>query len=214
MKFRFTFILLLLVIIGLAGCQCSKKVAEPESAVKKKETTEEGEIVEQLKEFTGAEYVDPAGKIAIMETSMGTIKLEFYPDVAQNTVQSFIHLANKGFYDGLTFHRVIDGFVIQGGCPLGTGTGGPGYRIKAEFNKRKHTLGALSMARSDDPDSAGSQFFICLGDLVRLDDKYTVFGGTIEGVEVVQAIGKVETGAMDKPVTAVVMKSVKIVDKE
>jgi peptidyl-prolyl cis-trans isomerase B (cyclophilin B) len=149
-----------------------------------------------------------------METSMGTIKLKFFPEAAPIHVQNFIHLANKGFFNGLTFHRIIDGFVIQGGCPKGDGTGGPGYRIKAEFNNIKHQLGVLSMARSQEPDSAGSQFFICLGDLPNLDGKYTVFGTTIEGIDVVKAIGKVATDASDKPLKPVIMKSVKIVEEK
>jgi peptidyl-prolyl cis-trans isomerase B (cyclophilin B) len=176
----------------------------------KKPTEVEG--MEPIKTFAGSEYVDPANKIAVMETNMGTIKLKFFPQAAPNHVQSFIHLANKGFFNGLTFHRIIDGFVIQGGCPKGDGTGGPNYRIKAEFNNIKHKLGLLSMARAQDPDSAGSQFFICLADLPKLDEKYTVFGEVIEGIEVVKAIGKVKTDANDKPLKPVIMKTVKIID--
>ena len=176
----------------------------------KKQTEVEG--MEPIKTFTGSDYIDPTNKIVVMETNMGTIKLKFFPQAAPDHVQSFIHLANKGFFNGLTFHRIIDGFVIQGGCPKGDGTGGPNYRIKAEFNNIKHKLGVLSMARAQDPDSAGSQFFICLADLQKLDEKYTVFGETIEGIDVVKAIGKVKTDANDKPLKPVIMKSVKIVD--
>jgi len=111
-----------------------------------------------------------------------------FPDSAPNTVANFIYLAKKGFYDGLTFHRVEPDFVIQGGDPNGNGTGGPGYHIKAEFNSRKHLEGTVAMARSDDPDSAGSQFYICLAPQPSLDGKYTVFGQVIEGMDVVKKI--------------------------
>ena len=131
------------------------------------------------------------GKLyAIIKTEKGNMKAELYPDVAPNTVLNFVTLAKKGFYDGLTFHRVIPNFVIQGGCPLGTGTGGPGYTIPAEFNKRKHLLGTLAMARSNNPDSAGSQFYICLAPQPSLDNNYTVFGQVIEGVSTAQNIVK------------------------
>jgi peptidylprolyl isomerase/peptidyl-prolyl cis-trans isomerase B (cyclophilin B) len=105
-------------------------------------------------------------------------------------VASFVELAEKGYYDGLTFHRVVPGFVAQGGCPEGTGTGGPGYRVKAEFNERPHLSGTLAMARASDPDSAGSQFYICLAPQPSLDGQYTVFGQTISGFEHVKAIKK------------------------
>lgn len=193
-----------------ASGNTNDKTASKNAAEKNKNA--EGEEMEPLKEFKGAEYIDPTNKIAVMETNMGVIKLKFFPQAAPNHVQNFIHLANKGFFNGLTFHRIIDGFVIQGGCPKGDGTGGPGYRIKAEFNNIKHQLGVLSMARAQDPDSAGSQFFICLKDLPSLDEKYTVFGTTIEGIDVVKAIGKVATDASDKPLKPVIMKSVKIVE--
>jgi cyclophilin family peptidyl-prolyl cis-trans isomerase len=118
----------------------------------------------------------------------GTIKIEFYPDSAPNTVANFEKLANSGFYNGLNFHRVEPGFVVQGGDPNGDGTGGPGYKIKAEFNSRKHLTGTLAMARSSDPNSAGSQFYICLAPAPFLDNNYTVFGQVIEGQELVQQI--------------------------
>ncbi|MGB9553010.1 MAG: peptidylprolyl isomerase [bacterium] len=126
--------------------------------------------------------------LAIIETGKGTIKIEMYPQDAPNTVANFIYLAKKGFYNGLTFHRVEPGFVIQGGDPNGNGTGGPGYHIKAEFNSRKHLTGTVAMARSNDPNSAGSQFYICLAPQPSLDGKYTVFGQVIEGMDVVQKI--------------------------
>ncbi|MCD4783363.1 MAG: peptidylprolyl isomerase [Candidatus Eremiobacteraeota bacterium] len=127
---------------------------------------------------------------AIIKTDKGEMKAELYPDVAPNTVLSFVTLAKDGFYDGLTFHRVVPNFVIQGGCPQGTGTGGPGYMIPAEFNNRKHLLGSLAMARSSAPDSAGSQFYVCLAPQPSLDNNYTVFGQVLEGVSTAQNILK------------------------
>ncbi len=133
------------------------------------------------------------------------IKAELFPEIAPNTVNNFISLAAKGFYDGLTFHRVIYGFMIQGGCPEGTGMGGPGYHIKGEFafngvkNDLRHTAGVLSMARSMMPDSAGSQFFIMHRDAPHLDGQYAAFGKVIEGMEVVNEIAECDTDFSDKP---------------
>ena len=118
----------------------------------------------------------------------GEIRMEFYPADAPKTVENFVTLAKKGFYNGLTFHRVVPDFVVQGGCPKGNGTGGPGYQIKAEFNKQKHLRGTLAMARSQDPDSAGSQFYICYGATPHLDGQYTVFGKVVAGMELVDRI--------------------------
>ena len=120
----------------------------------------------------------------------GEIRLEFYPEDAPKTVENFVTLTKKGFYNGLNFHRVVPDFVVQGGCPKGNGTGGPGYQIKAEFNKQKHVRGTLAMARSQDPDSAGSQFYICLQPQPSLDGQYTIFGGVVKGMEVVDKIQK------------------------
>ena len=131
----------------------------------------------------------------------GEIAIEFFPEDAPKTVENFVTLAKKGFYDGLAFHRVEPGFVVQGGDPKGNGTGGPGYTIKAEFNKQKHDRGVLAMARSQSPDSAGSQFYITLGPAHFLDGKYTVFGKVTSGMDVVD---KIKIG--DK------MKTVKIVE--
>ena len=150
-----------------------------------------------------------------MENDSG-IKAELYPEIAPESVNNFISLINKKFYDGLTFHRVIYGFMIQGGCPQGTGTGGPGYHIKGEFsqngfeNNLKHTPGVLSMARSMFPDSAGSQFFLMHKDAPHLDGAYAAFGKVIEGMEVVNAIAEVDTDYSDKPLTPQVMKSVTV----
>jgi len=118
----------------------------------------------------------------------GEIRLEFYAEDAPKTVENFVTLAKKGFYNGLNFHRVVPDFVVQGGCPKGNGTGGPGYQIKAEFNKQKHVRGSLAMARSQDPDSAGSQFYICYGTTPHLDGQYTVFGRVVSGMEHVDRI--------------------------
>jgi peptidyl-prolyl cis-trans isomerase B (cyclophilin B) len=118
----------------------------------------------------------------------GEIRLELYPEDAPKTVENFVTLAKKGFYNGLNFHRVVPDFVVQGGCPKGNGTGGPGYQIKAEFNKQKHVRGTLAMARSQDPDSAGSQFYICYGNTPHLDGQYTVFGKVVSGMEHVDRI--------------------------
>lgn len=148
--------------------------------------------------------------VAVVETNMGTFSFKFYPEDAPQTVASFKKLANKGFYDGLIFHRVIAGFMMQGGDPTGTGTGGPGYTIKAEFNKHSHMAGTVSMARSGDPDSAGSQFFVCLAAASHLDGQYTVFGQVIDGMDVVDAIGKTKTDRGDRPIEEVVMKKVTI----
>lgn len=121
-------------------------------------------------------------------TDRGEMTFRFFPDDAPITVASFIKLARNKFYDGLTFHRVVPGFVIQGGCPEGTGTGGPGYNLKAEFNKNLHDAGAVAMARAQSPDSAGSQFYICLEDAHFLDHQYTVFGHLTSGLDIARAI--------------------------
>ena len=125
---------------------------------------------------------------AVIKTNKGTVTLELYPEVAPKTVENFVELANKGFYNGLTFHRVIPGFVAQGGCPLGDGTGGPGYTIPAEFSAKKHIKGTLAMARSSHPDSAGSQFYICLDATPHLDGSYTIFGQVLEGMDNVEKL--------------------------
>ena len=143
------------------------------------------------------------------------MKGELYPDIAPQSVGNFIALANSGFYDGLIFHRVIPGFMIQGGDPKGTGMGGPGYRIKGEFamngvnNPLKHTYGVLSMARSMMPDSAGSQFFIMTSDSPHLDGQYAAFGKVLEGMDVADTIVSVKRDRMDKPLEPQTMKSIR-----
>jgi len=130
----------------------------------------------------------PAGNHVRIETEHGSILIELYPDAAPNTVANFKALAGKGYYNGLVFHRVIPGFMAQGGDPKGTGTGGPGYHVNAEFNAHRHVRGTVAMARSSDPDSAGSQFYICFGPQPHLDGQYTVFGLVTEGMDVVDQI--------------------------
>lgn len=144
------------------------------------------------------------------------IQVELYPDVAPNTVKNFISLVNKGFYNGLIFHRVIRGFMIQGGCPNGTGMGGPGYHIKGEFsmngfdNQLKHTAGVISMARAQHPDSAGSQFFIMHKDSPHLDGSYAAFGMVIDGMDVVNEIATTRTDYSDRPMEPQKIKSVTV----
>jgi peptidyl-prolyl cis-trans isomerase B (cyclophilin B) len=165
-----------------------------------------------------------ANEVAVIKTSEGEMIAEFWPDVAPNTVENFKKLARSGFYDGTAFHRIVKGFMIQGGDPLTKdpakesryGTGDPGYKIKAEFNNRSHERGVLSMARSSDPDSAGSQFFICLANVSRLDHQYTTFGKLIKGDDVLGKIGDTEvtmsnSGERSKPTKRVTVESIKIV---
>jgi len=165
-----------------------------------------------------------AKEVAIIKTSAGEMVVEFWPDVAPKTVENFKTLAGRGYYDGTAFHRIVKGFMIQGGDPLTKdeskeahwGTGGPGHRVKAEFNDRPHVRGVLSMARSSDPDSAGSQFFICLADANFLDRKYAAFGKLIKGDEVLGTIGDTPTtagggGERSKPLSRVGVESIRIV---
>ena len=136
---------------------------------------------------------------ATIETSLGTIEVEFYPKVAPQHVNSFLFLAKEGYYDGVIFHRVIPGFMIQGGDPTGTGTGGPGYRVKAEFNDMKHVRGVLSAARTNDPNSAGSQFFLMHQASTHLDGQYSVFGKATSGLEVIDKIVSLPRDRNDRP---------------
>jgi peptidyl-prolyl cis-trans isomerase B (cyclophilin B) len=159
-------------------------------------------------------------EVAVIETTHGTIKFEFFEDKAPGHVKNFKDLANKNFYDGTTFHRVIPGFMIQGGDPNSKsdnrsshGTGGPGYSIDAEFNDVKHERGVLSMARSQDPNSAGSQFYICVKDSFFLDGQYTAFGRVIEGMDVADKIVNEPRDSNDNPEEKMEMKSVTIVEE-
>jgi peptidyl-prolyl cis-trans isomerase B (cyclophilin B) len=158
-------------------------------------------------------------EVAVISTTLGEMVIEFWPDVAPKTVENFKTLAKKGFYDGTCFHRVIKDFMIQGGDPLtkdlknesSWGTGDPGYKIKAEFNDRHHDRGVLSMARSNHPDSAGSQFFICHGNPRFLDKQYTAFGKLIKGDDVLEKIATSPTHPPDRPNQRVGVESIKIV---
>ena len=154
--------------------------------------------------------------VTIIMENGDVMKAELYPEVAPNTVNNFISLVKKGYYDGLIFHRVIRGFMIQGGCPQGTGMGGPGYSIKGEFsqngfkNDLKHSKGVLSMARTQIPDSAGSQFFIMHADAPHLDGEYAAFGALIEGLDVLDNIATTDTDWSDRPRNPQVMQSVTV----
>jgi peptidyl-prolyl cis-trans isomerase B (cyclophilin B) len=163
-------------------------------------------------------------EVAVIQTTEGEMVIAFWPDVAPKTVENFKKLAKKGFYDGTAFHRIVKGFMIQGGDPLTKdpdeadrfGTGGPDYMIKAEFNDRPHVRGVISMARSSNPDSAGSQFFICLADARFLDREYTAFGELIRGDEVLEKIGQTATtgsggGERSKPVNRIGVEKIEIV---
>jgi peptidyl-prolyl cis-trans isomerase B (cyclophilin B) len=166
-------------------------------------------------------------EVAVIKTSEGEMVAEFWPDVAPNTVENFKKLARQGFYDGTAFHRIVKGFMIQGGDPntkdlakeSSYGSGGPGYSIKAEFNEKLHEKGVLSMARSSDPNSAGSQFFLMLGRSPHLDRQYTAFGKLIKGEDVLDKIGNTEvamssSGERSKPTKRVTLESIKIVPRD
>ena len=165
------------------------------------------------KKFSKEEIEKMADTHAVIETSFGNIELKFFPDVAPNHVNNFIELSKKGFYDGTLFHRVIPGFMIQGGDPNSKekdrsrhGTGSPGHTVKAEFNDRPHKRGILSMARSANPDSAGSQFYICVADANFLDGKYTVFGEVVSGMDVADKIVEQPRDRRDNPNKRIEMK--------
>ena len=172
------------------------------------------------KKFTQEEIRKMADTRAVIETKFGNIELKFFPEAAPNHVNNFIELAKKGFYDGTIFHRVIPGFMIQGGDPNSKnankathGTGGPGHTVKAEFNDKPHKRGILSMARAADPNSAGSQFFICVADAPFLDKQYTVFGEVVSGMDAVDKIVSQPRDPRDNPNERIEMK-VKIIEKK
>src|ERR1043165_4428351 len=161
-----------------------------------------------------------SNEAAVIQTNKGDMVVEFWPDVAPKTVENFKKLAGQGFYDGTAFHRIVKGFMIQGGDPLSktddemVGTGGPGYKIKAEFNDKPHVRGVISMARSNDPNSAGCQFFICHGDPRFLDRQYTAFGKLVKGDDVLEKIATTPTAPGDRPLKRMNVESVKIVPAE
>ncbi len=201
MKKVISVLIAILMVLSFAAC-----TNQPEAPVE-----------DDASEATGG---NPVATITVKD--YGVMKVELYPDKAPNTVKNFISLANKGFYDGLTFHRVYKGFMIQGGCPDGTGGGDPGYSIKGEFsmngveNDLVHTKGVISMARSKSPDSAGSQFFIMHEDAPHLDGQYAAFGMVIEGLDVLDKIADAEvtinmsSGEMTTPVTPIVIETVTV----
>jgi peptidyl-prolyl cis-trans isomerase B (cyclophilin B) len=168
--------------------------------------------------------MNASNEVAVIKTSEGEMVVQFWTDAAPNTIENFKKLAGEGFYDGTIFHRIVKGFMIQGGDPNSKdpakensyGEGGPSYKVKAEFNDHSHQRGVISMARSSDPDSAGSQFFICLAPVPRLDHQYTTFGKLIKGADVLEKIGDTpvtrnSSGEMSKPTKRVVVESIKIV---
>jgi len=178
-------------------------------------------VAEEQKE---ASPMSTSNEVAVIKTNEGEMVVQFWTDAAPNTIENFKKLARQGFYDGTIFHRIVKGFMIQGGDTNSTdpakesdyGAGGPGYKIKAEFNNHSHDRGVISMARGPDPDSAGSQFFICLAPVRRLDGQYTTFGKLIKGADVLEKIGDTPVernaqGEMSKPTKRIVIESVKIV---
>ena len=196
MKIRHAVIILLMMTLFLIGCSSNNKTNEA-----------------RLPEYEETEAVPV---VTMTMENGGEVEIALYPNVARNTVNNFIYLVEQGFYDGLTFHRVIPGFMIQGGDPEGTGIGGPGYSIVGEFqnngyeNDLKHERGVISMARSQHPDSAGSQFFIMVDKAEHLDGDYAAFGEVISGMEVVDEIVNVERDQVDKPLEDQVIKSMTI----
>jgi peptidylprolyl isomerase len=189
-----TILLAMGLILGTASAsetEQTKAEPKPKTETKPEKTEQKAEAKKETSKVNlpkGKEYV-------VMELKDGLVVIELYRDVAPKTVDNFIKLVNDGFYNGLNFHRVMEGFMAQGGCPQGTGTGGPGYQIKAEFSDKQHVRGTVSMARSNHPDSAGSQFFICFKPAAHLNGQYTVFGQVIEGMEHVDALKKGAPGS-------------------
>lgn len=197
-------------VFALQRCSTSTEAdsATEDAGTTVSETTETAVPEEETVPFHESEVEVTGDEIAVITTPKGVIKFEFYPEAAPNHVASFIELADAGFYDGIKFHRVEPGFVVQGGDPLSreddamTGTGGPGYYLKSEFGELPHVDGTVSMARAQDPDSAGSQFFICMGEQPFLDGQYTVFGQVVEGLDVVYEIAvgdPMESVAIQRP---------------
>lgn len=231
----FLFIAIVCLVQGLAtGCSQSPQDTPNESSASEAVQTSRAESGTRLaastnvaptlnsnptNESKSVSTTPNTNEVAVIKTVMGDMVIEFWPEVAPKTVENFKKLAKQGFYDGTAFHRVIDGFMIQGGDPLSktddprVGQGGPGYTINAEFNDRHHSRGVVSMARTQDPNSAGSQFFICLDDADHLDRQYTAFGKLIKGDEVLTKIGSTQVGGPQRstPVTRMGVESIKIV---
>lgn len=204
------------ILFSTTWCEAQRQTASTGAAPAGAQTAKEP----AEKKTAGSVAPLAAAADTIKGVAMGRIVLEFYPDVAPNHVANFKKLAKAGFYNGTTFHRVIPGFMIQGGDPntkdndrSNDGTGGPGYTVNAEFNARKHLRGTLSMARTQDPNGAGSQFFICVDIVPHLNGKYTVFGQTISGLDVVDKIVAAPRDARDNPLKRIVLKTVRIVPR-
>jgi len=211
-----------LILITVLSCNCSKQDEETKQSedtqASLKKLTQDGiqSLISELQSYQ-TDPVQP-DEIGVIETTLGTIKIKFWTDVAPGHCNNFKRLANFGYYNGCTFHRVIPGFVIQGGDiftrddnPDNDGRGGPGYTIPAEFSDRQHVSGVLSMARKgNDINSAGSQFFICVARATNLDGQYTAFGEVIEGMDVVDKIVHVSRDENDRPFTDVVMTNVRV----
>ncbi|MDD5089225.1 MAG: peptidylprolyl isomerase [bacterium] len=213
--------LTLAVFVIFAACKrAENKSAQPEQTQTQTETMKQAEPSGKLQKFP-ADYPITGDSVAVIAVEqegvgpLGTLVIEFYADKAPNHVRNFKWLADHKFYDGTKFHRVIKNFMIQGGDPQGTGTGGPGWNVDAEFNDVSHVKGVLSMARSQDPNSAGSQFFICHGSPSHLDHQYTAFGKVVKGLEVVDKVAAVPVGGPQKstPLQNVIMTSVTIVPR-
>ena len=200
---------LIMTSLVLVGCGTSKSNTNKTAENDTKSSSESSET-----NSSEANKSLPLATISV--EGYGVIEAELYPEIAPNTVNNFIDLSNKGFYNNLTFHRIIKDFMIQGGDPKGDGTGGPGYSIEGEFtsngfaNSLKHTKGVLSMARSQDPNSAGSQFFIMTKESSHLDGEYAAFGKVISGLDVIDKIENVKTDSNDKPKEDVVIKSITV----
>ena len=188
-------------------------------SVKIEDKTPKAEAPKEEKKETKENKTVNTNEVAVIKTALGEMVVEFWPDVAPKTVENFKKLAKSGFYDGTAFHRIMKGFMIQGGDPFTKdpskealwGQGDPGYKINAEFNARSHQRGVLSMARSNDPNSAGSQFFICHGDPTFLDRQYTTFGKLVKGDEVLEKIATTTTHSQDRPDKRMGINSIKIV---
>lgn len=204
-------ILWVLFAFFLFGCGKKEEVQTERAEEQVEEVTEAEEMTETeeaAKPISQEPIKRDKNPIVVIETNFGAIELELFWDKTPKTAENMLRLVLSGFYDGLTFHRIVPNFVIQGGCPLGNGTGGPGYSIDFEQADTKHLRGSLGMARSQDPNSAGSQFYICLKALPNLDGNYVVFGKVVKGLDVVDKIAQVETDPRDMPKEKVIMTKV------
>jgi peptidyl-prolyl cis-trans isomerase B (cyclophilin B) len=211
MRKALVLILSLWLVFFLFGCGKKQEVETKkgeEQSTQVAETQAQETPTPETKPVSQEPIVRDKDPIVVMETNYGTIELELFWKETPKTAENMLRLVNSGFYDGLTFHRIVPNFVIQGGDPSGDGTGGPGYSIPFEKANTKHLRGYLGMARSQDPNSAGSQFYICLRDLPNLDNNYVVFGKVVQGMDVVDKIAAVKTGQGDFPLEKVIMTKV------